>query len=196
MHQRTSTHDSPAAIDVLRSETAALHALLDATLQVGQIDRAGYRRLLERFFGFYEPFERCAPCYADPRWLDGVDRRKTNWLVEDLQALQLSGPQIANLPRCSAFPPIQTEAQQLGCMYVIEGSTLGGVHIARSVLPRLNITPDTGGHFFSSYGPAVGRNWRAVLQALESRLQSAADREAAAATARAMFESLASWLKA
>jgi heme oxygenase len=182
------------ALDALRAATADVHVALEAQLDLGRIDREGYRALLSRFLGFYEPLERSAPCYAQPGWLDEVDRRKAEWLVADLRALALSERQIAALPRCAWLPPLNSAAEQLGCMYVIEGSTLGGAHIARHVLPRLGITSATGGAFFHSYGAGVGKNWRTLLAGLETRIDSDPARREAAAAARQTFTLLQAWL--
>jgi heme oxygenase len=181
-------------LDTLRAATAEAHAALEASLRLDRIERVGYAALLERFFGFYEPLERTAACYARVGWLDAVDRRKVWWLVSDLRALGRSAEAIAQLARCDRLPPLNSAAQQLGCMYVIEGSTLGGAHIARHVLPRLGIDRDRGGAFFRSYGASTGKNWRALLAALECRIITPADRAAAVSGACDTFAALSHWL--
>lgn len=180
-------------LNALRAATAATHESLETALAIERIDLAGYRSLLERFLGFYEPLESQMPCYAQHGWLDGVDRRKLPSLLADLRALGYSPQEIDALPRCE-LPAAGSPAAQLGRMYVIEGSTLGGAHIARHVLPRLGINANTGGAFFQSYGPDVGRNWRAYLNVLEQRVVSAADRDDAVRGACETFSLLQRWL--
>jgi heme oxygenase len=189
-----TTASRTPVLDALRSATAELHTALEASLRLDQIQADGYAVLLERFFGFYEPLERTAACYAQVGWLDAVNRRKVRWLVSDLRALGRSTEAMARLPRCDCLPPLASAAQQLGCMYVIEGSTLGGTHIARHVLPRLGIDHNRGGAFFNSYGASVGKNWRALLAALESRIITTADRAAAVSGACDTFAALSQWL--
>ncbi len=47
----------------------------------------------------------------------------------------------------------------LGCLYVLEGATLGGQVISRH-LAKLGIGPENGGRFFNGYGARTGEMWK------------------------------------
>jgi heme oxygenase len=51
------------------------------------------------------------------------------------------------------------EAVFLGAMYVMEGSTLGGQHIARHVEAALGLLPAQGDAYFRGYGERTGAMW-------------------------------------
>ena len=70
------------------------------------------------------------------------------------------------LPRCPALPTIGGIPEALGCLYVMEGATLGGQIIRRQAASRLGLGPSSGCSFFSAYGEQVGPMWRAFRAAL------------------------------
>ena len=51
-------------------------------------------------------------------------------------------------------------AEGIGCLYVLEGSTLGGQFILRALQERLGLSPDREARFFASYGKHVGSMWK------------------------------------
>lgn len=159
----------PMILEQLRVHTAAAHQALENEVHIEQAarDLKSYRRLLERFYGFHQPFE--ARIGALPGWnevgYDPRSRLKSPWLRDDLESLGLGSDEIQELPLCGHLPEIRTIAQGFGCAYVMEGSTLGGRHIARllengpgSQLPR---------RFFQSYGSEVGMKWKEFCASLE-----------------------------
>ena len=84
-----------------------------------------------------------------------------------------------------------------GCLYVVEGATLGGLaHPPAGRRGFLGLGPDFGAAFYASYGPDVGRLWREFL----ARLAETCADEPAAATATeaalATFAALERWLRA
>jgi heme oxygenase len=58
-------------------------------------------------------------------------RRPVFLLAPDLQAFGITPDDYLNLPKCFALPVPDTEPQPLGCLYVVEGATLGGKIISR-----------------------------------------------------------------
>ena len=54
----------------------------------------------------------------------------------------------------------------VGCLYVLEGSTLGGQIILRRAAERLGIDADTGAGFFHGYGAQTGAMWRGLVDAI------------------------------
>ena len=181
-------------LERLRSETAAQHRELENTVDISRRlrDRGGYRELLVQFYGFYQPLEvrlsRSAPVARNDVTRDRLE--KGVWLAQDL--VQLGVDDVARLPRCTELPSVDTWPRALGTMYVLEGSTLGGLQISSlltagsgDTLPR---------RFFSSYGSEVGAMWRAFCAVLDE-VSSPEDHELATENARATFDSMRLWLR-
>ena len=60
-----------------------------------------------------------------------------------------------------------SEAEFMGALYVVEGSTLGGVQIARALAPLVARKGGGGRSFFLGYGDRHGAMWRAFLERLQ-----------------------------
>lgn len=100
----------------------------------------------------------------------------------------------ASLVRLGLLPPVEasnvvlidSQAEALGLVYVVEGSALGGRMILRALEDRG--VPVNGLQFLHPHGDGAGMHWRAVLERLESELGGADDLvERAVAGARRGF---------
>ncbi|HYF66141.1 MAG TPA: biliverdin-producing heme oxygenase [Herpetosiphonaceae bacterium] len=181
--------------DATRAEHQALEATVDILGRLGSLE--DYRALLARFWGFYAPLEPLL--HGRPEWgeraMDVAGRRKVPLIERDLRDLGATPASLAALPRCADLPAAASFARALGCMYVLEGATLGGQLISREVRGRLALTPERGCGFFASYGDQVGPMWRAFQGWL---LRSATDAESARemmAGARDTFGAFGAWLR-
>ncbi len=154
--------------------------------------RSAYQALLARFYGFHAAWEpRAEAALGDPIFFRR--RSKTSLLVRDLQALGMSGGEIARLPVCDPLMPMPGLAAAFGAMYVVEGSTLGGAIIARLVERRLGLSADAGCGYFRCYGSEVGSMWRSFGARLLS-VSSAETDDAIVAAANRTFEVMQVWL--
>jgi heme oxygenase (biliverdin-IX-beta and delta-forming) len=155
----------------LKAETAHLHAQIEKVVPLlrPSLDRASYRAYLARLIGYQRPLEARLAVFC-ARWrdygLDFEERRKEALLVGDLRALGFSAAQFNGLPECAALPSLSSFADALGCLYVLEGSTLGGQIILRTVGPRLQLSPSDGLSFLSGYGEQTRPRWDAFTHAL------------------------------
>jgi heme oxygenase len=190
----------PTIRELLKHGTQAHHARAEASLPLMDegltVER--YRRMLARLLGFHAPLEQRL---AGADWrrigLDPARRRKSPLLVADLRALTLTDAQIAALPRCEDLPEARGLSSALGCLYVLEGATLGGQLVRRHVAARLGLGPQNGCAFFAAYGDAVGPMWREYQQRLATLVdggEAAADEVVDAA--RQTFDALTRWLDA
>jgi len=177
------------ALDLIRSETAPLHARLEERLDIFSHLAEPARRaaLMGRFWGFYAPVEEALAGALGPTpGLDYDARRKAPTLERDLAAL---GVYPRDLERFVA-PFIPDQAQALGFQYVLEGSTLGGRVIRKQA--ALRGLAGGGLAFFDVYGADTGARWRTFLDVLEAHCAgSAVD---AARGARRGFELIEAWL--
>jgi len=157
-----------------------------------------YRRLLARFYGFYVPLEARLVVWsrAEGRGIDYAERVKAPDLERDLIALGETAETIAQLPRCAALPALTTEADGLGCLYVVEGSTLGGQAITRQLQKSLGLSPESGAAFFNGYGAETGARWKAFGFRLEEAAARLEQDDSIVAGANETFRTLGDWLMA
>ena len=185
-------------LERLRDETRHLHKMLENDLPVMRPDLQlpEYRSLLTRFYGFYSPMECAVAGVAGlgstlPDW---PQRRKLKSLVKDLRVLGFARDEIGELPLCVQLPMLPGVEEALGCLYVLEGSTLGGQIIGRHLQATLHIGLDNGASFFHSYGDRVGSMWKTFQVVLGSR--EPANHERIINAAGQTFESIHRWLAA
>ena len=113
---------------------------------------------LNGFFGFWAPVEERL---SNLRTLRDPDlalhsRLKSSLLKEDLLIL---GGDPAAVRQCENLPRLDTFLQGLGCLYVLEGSTLGSQIISRRLKETLQLNERNGASFFNAYGESTGARW-------------------------------------
>jgi len=119
---------------------------------------------------------------------DYLSRLKVGALEADLAALGRKPIGIA-----ADFPVPQTVGALVGVLYAIEGSTQGGLMIAR-LLQALPIAPLPIA-YFTIYGQASAEKWQEYLQ-FADRLDTHEEREMAVATATRAFDAIKDHLDA
>ena len=160
-----------------------------------QFDVGGYRELLAALYGFYRPLEDdLAATVREIAALQWAQRVKLPLLALDLHALGLRSADLHGLPACTDLPGVATRARALGCLYVLEGSTLGGQVLQRMVAARFGAPVADALRFLRSYGQEVGARWRSFLCCLEG-LPHGPPAAQAEAAARETFIALESWLE-
>ena len=141
--------------DSTRQQHREIEALIDPMKNFCSLE--AYKAHVLKSWTFYLPLE------ADLAHLDwsaaGIDfasRRKTPLLEEDLRILGVACPE----PEEARHPLDRTDLNfAVGCLYVLEGATLGGQLISR-YLSTIGIGPTTGGLFFNGYGAKTGEMWK------------------------------------
>lgn len=178
----------------LKQETLPLHQQLEHRVDV--LHRlqnvAAYRELLLAFYGFYAPLEQALETFDWPTvGLDWTERRKVERLEADLQRL---GEDRSTAPRCTHLPTITDPASALGCLYVMEGATLGGQYIQKELATRLQITAENGAAFFNSYGERVGPMWTEFRQVLVNFATNSEREDQIVRAAKETFQKFDAWL--
>ncbi len=183
----------------LKAVTSTRHAALERRLPLldADLSHATYLQLIQRMYGFYAPLE--AQMLAIPWWgtvdFDYTLRYKTPQLRQDLLALGDTEPRIAALPCCERLPLLTNPAQLWGCLYVIEGATLGGQIIIKSLNTHLGLSATSGASFFDGYGPQTGARWKAFCAALSAQGdQAPGGPDAMLHSANMTFDTLSEWL--
>ncbi|QIF04005.1 biliverdin-producing heme oxygenase [Roseimicrobium sp. ORNL1] len=187
--------DRPSLLPRLRQETAQSHRELEDAVQIARTlgNESSYRKLLEVFHGFYAPMEE--QLSEAQEWeLEGIhfdERRKADWIKQDLQALGLGADQINSLPTCEDLPVVNENDFAFGSFYVLEGSTLGGRHI--SAMLQTSPISEHARRFFRGYGEDTGTMWKQFCNSLEGFAEHA-DHGKIIRGADATFRSLQRWI--
>jgi heme oxygenase len=198
-HQPENSAPSPSLREALREASADVHHRLEARLPLtsDNLTRTAYRQLLEAFYGFYRPLEESLD--ADAAAIAGLGwprRRKASLLEEDLKTLGMDAAAIAAVPTCPSLPRLDHRAATLGCLYVLEGSTLGGLITGRAIGKRFGFTPEEGARFLLPYGQDTGPMWRSFLEILgEADAESPEFHARACSAAVETFSALEGWFE-
>ncbi len=186
-----------SAIAGLRAATWPSHQRLEKRLDVKArfTNADAYRAHLERMWGFCAAIEASLrPESFGGSLPDYETRRKLPLLMHDLLALGARPGDIASLPRCQAVPNAVDPAAAFGCVYVLEGATLGGRTLLPLVESSLGVTAARGASFLASYGEHVGAMWREFGVALDAWCGAPERQVRATLAAIGTFDALAGWL--
>ena len=192
----TADNAGADVLTALRAATAPLHDDLEARLNLldPDLDVAGYAYVLSIFAAYYAPIE--AQLYVLPGlddWVPALERRRKLPLIErDLRHLRPQRRASRAIPP-NLVPRLDEPLASLGCLYVLEGATLGGRVIARHLDACLGIDAHNGGAFHTAYGREAGRMWRSMQEALRSADSGPSARSVIIGAAYATFAGLASW---
>lgn len=151
----------------LKIFTASSHQKLEKSV-VGLIQKLqtseDYSHILGLFYSFFGGLEPLIQSQGVEKYLpDYNERRKVKLILEDLLALQVSNPEIC---KNDHLPFIASPFEALGALYVIEGSTLGGVYIVKMIQRKLSGKENIF-HFFSGYGDRNPLMWNRFKNALD-----------------------------
>ncbi len=154
-------------LERVRRETSGLHQDVEAATKLpgSVVTREDYVHLVRGLYGIHIAVEeRLADPLLAQGWLEiGITlpaHRRSHLLSEDLDALGASPEEAAvQLTQLTGI------GEALGCLYVVEGSALGGRVLAPAFRAVLGDVPT---RFFGSDGRMHPHPWRSVLAALEA----------------------------
>ncbi len=181
---------------LLRTGTAAEHEDVERTLDLldPSLTRHRLAQVLDAMHGFWRAAEAglddwAARCPADAEGVDWPRRRRAALFASDLRQLGAPASDAAPL-----LPSVPGTDEALGRMYVLEGSTLGGVFIDRHLAALPELAGVTVGSF-SPYGSETGAMWAAFRRSTRARVSAGGDAAAMLASARTTFSGLADWCR-
>lgn len=156
--------------EFLKENTKQLHDDTEAKFDSQRIfDRTysldDYKKILRLNYLFHNDFEDKAIRALSPETsekLNAESRRKLPAFEKDLQHLNLDKAEI------NESISVNSEAEALGILYVMEGSTLGGNVIAKQ-LSRNPAFENTEFNYYGVYGEKTGENWKNFKETLDSR---------------------------
>ncbi len=165
-------------ITQLRSKTAGLHRRVEKStnLFARLTSNEAYGSLLTKLLGFYRPLE--LQLLQDTRLGRIIPERlqKSQLLIRDLAQLGFSDAEIHGFPDCTRLPDVSPLGAAWGCLYVLEGATLGGQIISRAVHQASLGTGSVACSFFSGYREETGLRWTAFVEQLNDYGRSPAAR--------------------
>jgi heme oxygenase len=178
----------------LKTGTSDIHKHIEERVPVFRpgFNLADYCQLVARFYGFLTPLETTLSGLTDLQHpdLDLKSRLKSSLLEDDLRFLGLDPTTVR---RCNRLPEVDSIQQAFGCLYVLEGSTLGAQIISRKLETDLSLRAGSGASYFNAYGAFVGQRWKDFKMFVTPRV-SDRDCDTVVATARQTFQSLFEWL--
>jgi heme oxygenase (biliverdin-IX-beta and delta-forming) len=185
----------------VRAFTDRCHEEIEAKIDIFSRVRTieDYQTLLLRLLAFYTPIEQALDKYSLELGTLGIwqDRRKTTLLTQDLEYFKIPSSLIQECPH-SNLPTLFNLSQAIGCLYVLEGSTLGGQYIYKHFRNLFNMTEAQGGlAYYKGYGQSTRKMWTAFCNSLNrysERLKDPSDRLVVLASAKQTFERFGTWL--
>ena len=178
----------------LKEETAQAHKETEAHSRGGEImsgtlDLDGYIDILQKNYQLHQHFEDAL------RNIEGLnelfkggigERWRTASLIADLRLL---GQEPMAYPDSQELARPGNLRQALGCMYVLEGSTLGGAVILKKLQRIPSISEHQAFGFYGFYGPALGKKWQEFGDILTNFATNREAQDEVVAFASATFES-------
>ncbi len=173
----------------LRARTDANHKALEQNpyserLMSPDVTVEDYKIYLEKMYGIIMPFEQDIQPKLSHIVTDMANRQKHHLLSNDLEML---GSNTENIPQYHFS--IANEAAALGSMYVLEGSTMGGMVIQKHV-SKLDVPVQ----YFTSYGSNTAMMWRTFIDTLTTYAVTQNKQEEIIDSAVATFKTMDNWL--
>lgn len=163
---RSNRPPTPAEtfLKALRAQTAPAHERLEAhpvsqSITAPGVTTAAYRRYLQLMQQVVTGLEAVLIPVLRPLVADIDERAKQQWLAADLGP---EGGETNPYPSFRFSVSNRDPAYALGAYYVLEGSTLGG----RVILKSLPAAFAGRTRYFEGYGTETGRMWQSFLTGL------------------------------
>lgn len=149
-----------------------------------------YIKVLKIFYGYFSPVEKMVRQHITATRLPDIDgRRNTSKIEQDLKVLGYDQPLILS----PALPDIRNEYHAAGAMYVQEGSTLGGRHIARMISSKLE-NASCALTFFQGYNEKTEEKWEDFKDFLNRSFMTESEQEQVIEGAKSTFEKMRDWI--
>ena len=160
-------------LEKLKTATADVHKRLETApvlkpFSETNISEEAYCVILKKFYGYFFPLEQLIENHTVIKHFlpDLEQRRKASLLKADLRFM--SNSELSEITICSDLPEVSSAAQAFGCLYVLEGSTLGGQLLTKVAKRSFDLQTDAGVLFFSGYKQETGSKWKSFRASLEA----------------------------
>lgn len=187
------TNETATTAALVKQATASAHASTEKALikHIKNISNAqDYASLLYCMYGYFAPMEARIEALSITPVPDAAKRRKASRILKDLAALGCPAPQHT----ATKLPVLHNTVEALACLYVLEGSTLGGAVIKKMISGQCPAIPETAFSFFSGYGEHNRDMWLLFLHSLNTAITTDTDTRWAIDAANACFTGLEEWI--
>lgn len=151
-----------------------------------------YLEILYNFYAYFSALEmEIGKHITGSNLTDYKQRRKTASLFNDITYFKGEIP-IAAKPY--ELPEITNQLQAFGALYVMEGSTLGGLIISKIMQKQLNLTGPQGFSFFNCYGNRTQEMWLSFKNKLSSVADNSNEEHIIIDTANKTFSMFKHWI--
>lgn len=151
--------------EILKEKTFSAHQLTESTVirRIKKIEtEQDYADVLKCFYAYFNSLEKEIHKFVDESVLSDLnERRNSNYIKEDIETLEAD---ISGLTAVST-PSIQTTAEALCALYVLEGSIMGGPYIVKMLEKR---GMDRAFSFFNGYGANSGKMFASFVEVLNA----------------------------
>ena len=191
----------------LRSETRPAHDRIEAVpfsllMQEGRLPRARFAGQLACWFIIHATLEGALAATSDPQceqvWKTGMAR--TDHLRHDLAChgppdvpVEAAGATVDAVTWLSAMAANEP-LSLLGCLYVLEGSKMGGAILRKCLDDAYQCGPEALSYYWAS-GRSPMPDFKAFKERMEAAITTDAERDQVVAAASDMFDRLTSVLE-
>lgn len=179
----------------LKEETKDLHVALEKTMvpMIKNIRvKEDYIKVLELFYSYFGGLEGKIERVAGLHLPDQHLRRKKEAIAEDILSL---GGSLPELTPEAHLPELDTKLHALGALYVMEGSTLGGLYISKMIAKQLNLEDGKSLSFFDGYGDQTDNMWNAFRSSLDEQVTESDEQATVLEAANSTFKKFKSWIE-
>ena len=99
--------------------------------------------------------------------LDYKHRKKMLLLEQDVEELGIDKTDLREQEPAGQLPQLVKPFGLLGCLYVMEGATLGGMVIMKALKKNDQLSALSNFHYYGCYGAETGPQWKRFLEVLQ-----------------------------
>ena len=187
-------------LERLREETKGAHDRLEAValsdkIMDGSLQVDEYKKLIRVHYLVHKELESLLEEKGVQEHFPELgyeERKKMPLLEKDVEELSIAREKL-EVPAAGQLPRIE-ESQEgtpygiLGCMYVMEGATLGGNVIVKSLRKNEHLSGLEDFHYFGCYGTETGKKWKSFLEVLKEKGQGPEAQQQIVDAARSTYE--------
>jgi len=187
----------------IKALTRPIHDKLDSDplghkLMSPEATRADYAHFLARTLGFVRPiegrlFSHAVQGLARPFW--APQERHAVRIESDLLALGVPSAEIDGLPVMASTPEILAAGHLMGVAYVLEGSMMGGLVMAKPVRRTLDLEPHEMSFFMPSDPKSIVRRFELFAEAFDGFAKCECDERDAIEAAMETFSLIHLWFQ-
>jgi len=177
----------------LKAATRADHDRMELVshseqIAAGTLTRALYFELVLKQHYIHQKLEPLVAEALPKQWKTALafEQRIKLPLLEKDMAINGLGPQMLQVPDI-ALPDLPAVAQAAGCLYVMEGATLGGMVIVKKLRQNPHLEGIPAFHYYSCYGDQTGPFWKNFASTMDAHITDEQEQGQAIAAAQATF---------